>query len=376
MNPRVLASELSAQVDTIIVERTISAWRQPQRYRLVSRCGGTGMPRSYTPLGFPRRFIGSLGARLETRLWTRELRATAGKHFLSVWYDRPDQYVRVKQVGEDVSVYFAHCDYKVDILGNALPGAEENEQKMLEAVDVVFAASEGLAASFREKNRNVYLLPSGYDSRLFDFGRRISAPQVTRRPAPRIGVAGYVSGRIDFEALYEVARLRPDWNLFIVGAMSPDLTWQLASQGRDPDLWRLLTALPNVTYAGEVPASSVPALVDTFDVALAPYVLSAFTMTSSPIKAYEYLALGRPVVSTRIPDLERLGGAIRFVSRRTEWEDAIEESLPSAWDESAICARRRAVEGQSNADRARYALEVIRTNANTRTRASRSLRER
>jgi teichuronic acid biosynthesis glycosyltransferase TuaH len=145
--------------------------------------------------------------------------------------------------------------------------------------------------------------------------------------------------------------------------MSPNLDWQLSSQGRDPNLWRALTALPNVTYSGEVPLKDVPAVVGTFDVGIIPYTRSDFTVTSSPIKAYEYLALGRPAVSTRVADLQRLGYGIRLVDRADEWEDAIEESLRTAWDSNAVRARRAVVEKESNSHRAQRALGLIRETA-------------
>jgi hypothetical protein len=104
-----------------------------------------------------------------------------------------------------------------------------------------------------------------------------------------LGVVGGINAKVDLALLADVATRRPDWRIELVGPLS---------YGLDADELARLRALPNVHVSGAVPPEQVPAVMAGCDVGLIPYKLNEQTRHVNPLKVYEYLAAGRPVVGT------------------------------------------------------------------------------
>jgi UDP-galactopyranose mutase len=162
------------------------------------------------------------------------------------------------------------------------------DQSLLLRADVVFCVSEPL----REKAmaagaRNVYLLPNGCD--IEAYADAPLAPKPSRRP--KIGYVGTVSPRFDVELVQALAELRPTWSFEIVGPVSP-----LAAPPQPNP--------PNLAWVGEVPYAQVPARIKSFDACILPFREMASSHRSSPIQVYDYLAAGKPVVSSPVAQFE------------------------------------------------------------------------
>lgn len=112
---------------------------------------------------------------------------------------------------------------------------------------------------------------------------------------PRVGVIGVHDERLDVEAVEAVARADPGRQVVLVGPLQPG----------DVDETRL-RALPNVHLLGDKRREDLPAYLRALDVALIPYVRNELTRNIFPLKLYEYLAGGRPVVAAALPELVRL----------------------------------------------------------------------
>jgi glycosyltransferase involved in cell wall biosynthesis len=109
-----------------------------------------------------------------------------------------------------------------------------------------------------------------------------------------IGFAGnFLSNKVDFALLEAVARARPDWTMLLVGPSRPDTADELER----------LAGLANVRRVGGVPYEEMPRTVAAFDVGLIPYLENDYTRSCSPLKLFEYLAAGKPVVATGLPEL-------------------------------------------------------------------------
>ncbi|MEM7791073.1 MAG: glycosyltransferase, partial [Verrucomicrobiota bacterium] len=119
---------------------------------------------------------------------------------------------------------------------------------------------------------------------------------------------------------------------------SDGLSDELERSGRDPKVFEQLLSLKNVIYCGQVSLREVPPYIAACDVGLVPYCLSEFTRTSSPIKAFEYLGMGKPVVSTNIPAAIREDLEI-FVSAEGSYVDATEAALAKVDGRSQLEAR-------------------------------------
>jgi glycosyltransferase involved in cell wall biosynthesis len=155
---------------------------------------------------------------------------------------------------------------------------------------------------------------------------------------------------------------RPEWHLVLIGLVSAGLPEELACSGRDRNLFERLCALPTVHYCGAVSLAQVPPYIAACDVGLIPYCLSDFTRTSSPIKAFEYLSMGKPVVSTNIPSAIREGMEI-VVSDEGDYCEAVQKALAVCSHESGLQDQRMASVAQDTvAARAKQLLEFVQSN--------------
>lgn len=357
MAPRQVAKELVKKFPTIIVGR-------PRRLgeRAVLAVPPPNVLPELKPIELPRRWgLHAVTDPVNVWLWRRAVSTRLDPNAEPVvLFDRPVQHLRIGMLGEAASGYYAHCDYTVDILGRHDPVAEADELAMLQKVDVAFAASPLLVERFSKHAKRVIHLPCGYLSDLFDGDRTYPVPEALQNlPTPRILFCGYISGRLDFSGLLETARSRPEWTFVFLGAVSPDLPRELIASGRPSDLFDRLRDCPNVRYVGRVPLDMVPPYMAACDVGLVPYCLSDFTMTSSPQKNFEYLAMGKPVVATAIPETTCVTDDIVLAGEGSSYAPAIETALSRAHDPTLVDKRKSAAQRNSMAVRAQTVIETL-----------------
>jgi len=141
---------------------------------------------------------------------------------------------------------------------------------------------------------------------------------------------GGINAKVDLALLAEVAARRPDWRIELVGPLSYGLN--------EGELARL-RALPNVHFAGAVPPEQVPAVMAGCDVGLIPYQMNEQTYHVNPLKVYEYLAAGKPVVGTPLPELAQFEPLVRLAGDVDGFVAAVEAALVEGDDPEAIAAR-------------------------------------
>lgn len=186
------------------------------------------------------------------------------------------------------------------------------ERRMLERADVVFATSPWLAERLRASGaRRVHEIPNVADVALFARAHEPLAEPVELQGLPRpraIYVGNLAAYRVDVALLEALAR--GGVSLALIGPVGLG-----DAAGPGPDL-RALLALPNVRAPGPRPPEALPALLRHCDVALLPFLDNDHTRASLPLKLWEYLAAGLPVVATPLPNLRELGseGAIALAS--------------------------------------------------------------
>jgi glycosyltransferase involved in cell wall biosynthesis len=213
------------------------------------------------------------------------------------------------------------CYHRLDDFGAMDPALEPLERALEGIADLIFVVSPHLIAQHQQRGREAILLPNGVNVSLFS---RAVATETTLPndlagiPAPRIGFVGWLTPRwIDLELMLEIARLRPDWSLVLIG---PKVAWE------PPPL------PPNVHLLGFRPYHQLPNYLKGLDVCLVPFKDNAITQGASPLKLYEYLAAGRAVVSTPVPDLPAFADLVWQAHTAQEFVHAIEDALASAHD--------------------------------------------
>lgn len=199
-----------------------------------------------------------------------------------------------------------------------IPQIRSAEETIARQADLVLAISPRLQAKFEQLNIRAQLLPSGADTEHFSPARlkRISThPLVEKIRRPCLGVIGQIDERIDQEMLVEMAHARKDWNFILAGRVK---------QGVDV---RRLAEEENIYLTGYLGYKSLPRVLKHFDVCLLPYKLNELTNSCSPLKVYEYLASGKPVVSAPLDGLGDCREVVAVAHGTNEFIAAAEEAM-------------------------------------------------
>jgi len=257
---------------------------------------------------------------------------------LYIWH--PSFANVIGQLNERLVVYHCYDEYSA-FSGSDRTQVEEAEGRILDAADLVLTVSKGLYSRKRARNANTYLVPNGVDYPLFAAAQdpvTLVPSELDALPRPRIGcVTRIVPEDFDAELLRTVFTTRSDWSFVVVGpecSASPALAE--------------LKALPNVYFLGCRQLTELPSYLKAFDACLIPYVLTGAKRFADPLKLYEYLAAGKPVVSTPLPGHTTFGDVVTFASDASDWIEAIDEAIRTDSPESI--RRRQDVARQNTWD--------------------------
>lgn len=208
-----------------------------------------------------------------------------------LWYYTPMSLVFSGHLHAPAVVY--DCMDELSGFAGAPPGLREAERALLERADVVFTGGRSLYESKRHLHTNIHPFPSSVDVNHFAAARSKGVVQPADQaaiPHPRIGFFGVLDERLDLELLAGVARLRPDWHLVLLGPVVKINPHSLPGSS-------------NIHYLGQKTYTELPQYLAGWDVAMLPFARNEATRYISPTKTPEYLAGGRPVVSTSITDV-------------------------------------------------------------------------
>ena len=202
---------------------------------------------------------------------------------------------------------------------------KELEQELFNKADLVFTGGQSLYEAKQKQHPQVYAFPSSIDKAHFAQARQaLSEPADQAHIAqPRIGFFGVIDERSDLELLTAVADARPDWHLIMVG---PVVKIDPAD----------LPQRPNLHYLGGKTYKELPAYISGWSVAMLPFALNESTRFISPTKTPEYLAAGKPVVSTPIRDVVRPYGQqqlVHIAETPEEFVAATEKALAQVKDD-------------------------------------------
>ena len=197
------------------------------------------------------------------------------------------------------------------------------EQELLRKADCVVACSRALLEKKQPFNPNTYYVPHGVDWALFRkaLDETTTIPDdVARLSKPIVGFYGFISEDwIDFDLLNEIAKRHPEWSLVLIGRSNVEPATVLKHA--------------NIHFLGVRPFETLPNYSRAFDVGIIPFATNALTASSNPLKLFEYLASGLPVVSVDIPEVARHRDIVKVARDRSDFvaliEKAIVENSPS-----------------------------------------------
>ena len=266
--------------------------------------------------------------------------ARLGVDDLLLWYYTPMSLAFTDHLAPRLTIY--DCMDELSAFRGAPPQLVERERELLARADVVFTGGYSLYEAKRERHDNAHPFPSSVDVEHFATARR---PQhdpddQAEIPRPRLGFYGVIDERLDIELIEQVARMKPDWQIVLIGPVVKI----------DP---ATLPQRDNIHYLGAKTYDELPGYLAGWDVAIMPFALNESTRFISPTKTPEYLAGGRPVVSTPITDVVRTygdTGIVRIADSPEAFIAACEAALADAEDRDSLLAKADEILGDMSWD--------------------------
>jgi glycosyltransferase involved in cell wall biosynthesis len=212
-------------------------------------------------------------------------------------------------------VYHCADDYAhVHGFPDSLPGLEA---QLCRTADLVITTSETLCQERQRFNPNTHWIPNGAD--IDHFSQHADrAAELSSLPRPIVGFVGGLSEWFDPDLVAQLARQRPRYSFVLVGPASIDTS--------------ALRSLRNVLLLGPRPYAELPSYLAAMDVGLIPFKRNLVTYHADPIKAYEYLAAGLPVVATDLPALRRLGQVLQLADSPPAFLSALDSAVSEGRD--------------------------------------------
>jgi glycosyltransferase involved in cell wall biosynthesis len=262
------------------------------------------------------RAVRAINTELLTRYCSWAVRKV-GLHKPVLFSFVPQAEVLVDRLELSRILYYTDDDYpaKAGIDAESFLAAE---RRFARRADVILASAPELVTRMGTLNNNVLYAPNVADTRLFAQALE-SGPidaELAELPGPRIVFIGAIlAAKIDLDLVVKLARLCPHWTFAFVGPVGP---------GDPKTNVDALRQLPNIHLLGHRPYEQLPAVLRGADATIVPYLLDGEMRSVFPMKTYEYLAAGRPVISTPletlddVPEVIKAGTADEFAARLQE----------------------------------------------------------
>jgi len=323
--PQHLLTRLARHFDVYFVEEPVF---EPGSPRLKQACVPGGIEVLTPATGLPARGFDDAQMALMKPL-VAEFLSERGVVDPIVWLYTPMALPLVADLDPRAVVY----DCMDDLASFKFAPAEllEREAALMELADVVFTGGPSLYESRKDRHANIHCLPSAVDARHFSPGSLVhssaesaAASELHRGMGhPRLGFFGVIDERLDIALVEGLADARPDWQIVMAGPVVKI----------DPES---LPRRPNLHWIGMQRYEALPYLLAQWDVCLLPFALNESTRFISPTKTLEYLAGGKPAISTPIHDVVSLyGSAVRIAATATEFVQAVEATLAQSQAERA-----------------------------------------
>ena len=295
--PQQLMSRFARDMTVIYWEEPIEIGRRETAYlkvREAEKSSNVRVAVPHLPEGMPED---ARQAALE-RLLEAHVAAIRGP--IVAWYYTPMMLTFSKHLDADLTVYDAMDELSkfkfapVQLL--------DLEQELIDRADIVFTGGSSLYEAKKGRHDNVHCFPSSVDRTHFikARARQFEPADQEDLPRPRLGFYGVIDERFDTALLDKVAEMRPDWSFVMLGPVVKISEDDLPKR-------------PNIHYLGGKGYDQLPAYLSGWDVALMPFAMNESTEFISPTKTPEYLAGGKPVVSTPIRDVVRHYGQLEGV---------------------------------------------------------------
>jgi len=278
----------------------------------------------------------------------RKLAKSRGLTKPILWIAIPTAAEMIGAFDESAIIYQVSDKYDANTMDHATDPAliRKLHEQAIDRADLVFYSGRKLFDEATRGRDHSYLLEQGVDYERWSKVTTLSiAPEIDKIPHPRLGYFGAIEPwLVDQELIKRAARERPSWQWIFIGNRSRGIE---------------IEDLPNTHFLPPVQYEELPAYAAGFDVCVLPWETEqAFTSYGSAIKVREYLASGKPVVISPLPEYEPMGDVLRIARSRDEFLRLVEDALNEN-DESASAKRQASVASGTWDARAEWVSELI-----------------
>jgi glycosyltransferase involved in cell wall biosynthesis len=279
---------------------------------------------------------GACGVRVLRPIFPNDILDTPGHNYRELWFSLLPEVLAeagpntILWVSSPLANYLVaaalpHVKFAVydcmDDLASFRDGNEmmrEREAHLLTLVELLFTGGHSMYEARKTRHPRVHCLPSGVDIAHYRQAQGTAEAEpapLAWIPRPRLGYFGVLDERIDWAMIATIAEKRPDWHWVLVGPTAKMHPSEIPGG-------------PNLHYLGQQAYADLPAYLRGFDIATMPFALNAATRFISPTKTLEYLAGGKPVISSSVPDVAAFYRKIVTLADGPEaWIEAIEHLL-------------------------------------------------
>lgn len=256
-----------------------------------------------------------------------------------LWTYNPHNESLVGQLGERLAIY--ECVDELSASKGLVKSqvVHDLEERLIKKVDIVVTTHENLYKSRKPLAKSISLIPNGVEIEHF---RKISSPETSMAsemkeiPRPVIGFLGTIQYWIDLDLIRYIAVSKREWSIVLIGPI-----------GRLAEI-KKIKGIPNVHLLGRRDYTRLPSYIKTWDVCINPYIVDEVAMNCSPLKLYEYLATGKPIVSVDMPEARKFDGLVEIADNYEDFLKKIQGILDGLPEEEAKKeARIKAVENHS-----------------------------
>lgn len=191
----------------------------------------------------------------------------------------------------------------------------QNYRAIAESANIIFGVSQNLLDELFPNHPRARWIPNGVDCALFSPLIPLDS-HIEKLPRPRIGYAGVIEERFDADLVCGLAERNPTYSFIIAG-----MIW-------NSEIRKKLRTGKNIALLDQyIPGPRFSSVMNTFDVVIIPHRINSFTRGMNPMKMYEALALGKPIVSTRIQGVEMFPDLVRVADSPEAFTQMLHEEL-------------------------------------------------
>ncbi len=220
------------------------------------------------------------------------------------------------------------------------------ENRLLKKSDVLIVTAQSLLDSRKNIIKNIHLVPNGAEVEHFRkvmSEDTIVSEEIARIKRPIVGFLGSISYWLDMSLIRHIALSHTEWSIVLIGPVRTDVS--------------KIASLPNVHLLGRKDYQELPGYLKAFDVCINPYILDGVAEGCSPLKLYEYLATGKPIVSVDMPEARKFNSIVRIARSKEEFVSEIGLALQE--DKSLASVRAKESEKHSWDERFRQVESVV-----------------